>query len=163
MTVLELLKPMAEVMAKPPTPQQVSVMADLLSEYPMEKVAAAIRLGMKRFEFWPAPVRLIELIESPVEEAEDGWSAVMSRVRRLGWPHPPTSEDFSLEVLRAIEAVGGWVAICSCPVDEVRFMGDAFRKRLAVYQGAREIRSTRARLGPSELECLPGGDDDAMG
>ena len=135
----------------------------LLSDYPWERVKAALATAARTLKFFPKPAELIELIEGRTDdgteqEAFRAWQALLRAVRQQGsWgknpfegegsPLPP---DQSRRLCDVLEMLGGWEAACQWDVRDYHRILPQF---VRVYTALARERLPQAKEGTEVIVC----------
>lgn len=107
-----------------------------------EEFVLAARLAFESEQFWPAPMRLVELVQSsPKAAAEAEWEAIMEAVRRNG------TADLSPAGKRALKQVGGtWRVSHSDELTQLPWIRKAFVEEFEGYERSRHAEQLRREL-----------------
>jgi len=126
-----MLKPLVNAVVNPPLPEKVAIMIEVLSEYPQEKIAIAIYEAIRSFEFWPAPVKMIELIQDPNNNPEHYWNQILQHARRVGVMGKKI--ELPDHAKRALENVGGIEAVGMCEKEKLGIISSQFKKACSTF------------------------------
>jgi len=132
-----------------PNAAEIAARARVLADLPFDRVAVAIRVGMNEFEFFPSAAEVRRICEAVEGGAESAWSKVCGLVRSRGWPNPPTSSDLDAKEMAAVEASGGWRALCETRTEELPARAGRFVKSWILYR-----RQQEAEVAHREMHAL---------
>ena len=138
----------------------LSVFESALADIPAEDFRDALNSTIRNVVFWPTPAHVRQQWESlhaKREQAasEKAWDGILEHVRKWGieqtpmfhngeFTHAPTFDDVTEFACRQ---VGGYRAIASAPVDQLRFMRREFTSAYGRY------RETAGYLAPTRAEA----------
>lgn len=139
--------------------EAVKLWFDELKDLPGERVHAAIKHMVRSQTAFPSVADIRRLAEPPKISWGEGWAEVMKAVGEVGMYGAPTWSDPAIG--RAVEALGGWEAICQTPNRDHPALRAHFRAELesALADGHRE--ATFAQLGVQVPKRI--GKPKAMG
>lgn len=119
-------------------PLTLRTMVEDLAEFALEDIKRAIVLHRKdpeRGRFFPLSADLMPyLSSSPEDAARTAWDRALEAARRHGKYSGVNFDD--VRITACIEAMGGWVRLCSLTLDEM-----PFRQRDFVERYARMVRT----------------------
>lgn len=153
------------------TPETPRVYEEFLADIPDDLLELAVKDCVARLTYFPRIAELREAAHAILEDrlgiptATEAWGAVANAVR---YGRPERRPDFSPEIRRAIDAVGGWYHLCTSDTfaaDRARFL-DAYREIVQREREERrqlpEVRAAAARLriaaGERQLRLVSGGE-----
>jgi len=119
----------------------------LHSGVPAPLLYAAVERCVLTCKFFPTVAEIVQAAEDMAgtaggcgaPNAEEAWAEVARAAYHLGWNRKP--EWSHPDVGRAVDAMGGWLAVCECESSEWGNFGARYRK---VYEGlARGQRSRK--------------------
>lgn len=98
------------------TEVELGARADLIADLDAD-VARAVALDLARAARFVPSVgefrdAVADRVLGPAPTAADVIAELTEAVHRRGWPDPPTPADLSPIAWRALEALGGWLALC---------------------------------------------------
>lgn len=169
---------------------------DLLSDMDHAELSLSVRqfLNSEESKWWPQPGILrkysprqkLEKLDSEVDDSDVAWGKILGLVRQYGYyqSEKATSEMTDVEKC-ALQACGGFQAICQCETDSLFTHRASFRSAYKAMATRAKIGEERVRLGlagPKEqrqqlehkptigdfdslgkvLEMIPGGKRDAV-
>jgi hypothetical protein len=149
---MEMVLAMGEVFNEPVSTVRVEMFTRLVEDLPFEKVTAAmVQLG-RRATFFPKPGEIRELVEGNVtDEAEQGWMAMLSEIRRVGYTGTPEWPNEATK--RTVEGMfGSWRALCErLPAAGPEFLG--YHKQFVAAFGSNWRQAAAGQLGPGRTEA----------
>lgn len=117
-----------------------------LAEFDIDAVERALRghvADTDRGQYMPKPADVIRQLRGSTQDAAlMAWSSVMEAVRRVGSYSSPGLDKPTRD---AVNAVGGWGAVCATQTHELPFLE---RRFIAAYQ-AQESAAVRALIDDS--------------
>lgn len=131
-----------------------------LQQYDMDAIEGAIQRHMQSpdtGQFMPKIADIVRMISgTSADAALIAWSKVDSAVRRVG---PYASVVFDDPIIhRALEDMGGWIALGTKTDDEWPFVAKEFENRYRGYRSRGEIPAHRGKmLGIAEAENMKNG------
>lgn len=133
------------------SPFAISVWWEACREMDLESVRAAMTAHAtdpQRGHFAPMPADVIRHVHGSVSDrAAEAWIGVLRQVRSVGSYGSPELDEGQRE---ALEAIGGWGALCSSEESQLAFLQ---RRFVEAYQtlSARASRLAIANPGPLKL------------
>ena len=130
-------------------------LADLAGFEPDAIEAAFVRhrRDPERGQWLPKVADILRHLQaSTAEKRQDAWGHVLSEARRVGNYGSPR---LSAEQQSAVDAVGGWRAICHCDEKELGFMQRRFMDAFDAFD-ARSEREALALAAPDVLKLVSG-------
>lgn len=128
-------------------PASVQAWAELLEDIPADALHAAAKQHAVTSKWPPKLSELRQPAQQTTRQAlptvADAWDEVMERIRSGGSWHQPTFSHPLIE--RTVAGMGGWLIMCSMPVDETATWRAQFRDMFTSYANRAE---TEARLLP---------------
>lgn len=133
-------------------PLTLRTMVDDLAEFGIEDIKRALVLHRKdpeRGRFFPLTADLTPYLSStPEDSARAAWDRALEAARRHGKWTAVSFDD--VRITACIEAMGGWVRLCSLTIDEMPFRQRDFVERYArmvrTGEGAQYARRTLTGL-----------------
>ena len=112
----------------------VSVWLADLSGYAPEAIDAAFvrhRRDPQRGQFLPKTADILRHLQADTSERrQTAWAGVLSEARRVGNYGSPSLTD---EQQAAVDAIGGWRAVCHCDERELGFMQRRFMEAFDAF------------------------------
>lgn len=135
------------------TPEITRTYFDALADVDERTAAQAIAGAIATESQWPSPARVRQLAGVGAQSAErlglDAWRAVRAAMSRYGRYR---SLDFGPSVNAAVEALGGWVALCERTDDDLEaFVRPQFLRAVAAMASPPADAPARLR-GLSEIQ-----------
>lgn len=123
----ENLTALCEVFDREISNSLTKVYWETLKPYSDAQCKRAFVAAFKTCKFFPKPADLIELLDGTMEDrATEAWAKVCKAVQRIG---PYESVEFDDPVIHSvIQAMGGWVQIQNCDMNEWKWRGKEFEK-----------------------------------
>jgi hypothetical protein len=120
------------------TAKTIATYSELLSDLPERETLAAILVCCNEQIFFPAMSEIRRRVNDPEGEAVDAARRILSAVRSVGSYGSPASV-LSDSDLNAIDAVGGWKAICMSEEANVGILAAQLRKVYQVISHRKEM------------------------
>ena len=133
------------------SPELVEVYFNILMRFDIEDVQRASNNIMQtwEFHFLPKPAHFIKEIEgTESDRSHEVWQDVIDQISRKGI----NNVKFDSDVMRAINAVGGLMAIGHCDVDKLQFKERSFLENYTV-----SVKTSVKAIENKRLKELVGG------
>jgi hypothetical protein len=104
----------------------------------------------------PNPGELRSFVLEAVDatpDAELAWAEVQKQIKAVGWWGKPEFSDPA--ILEAVNAVGGWEAVCACERDQVTFLRSQFARQYGALRKRVETTALREALPANVTAMLP--------
>jgi hypothetical protein len=149
-------------------PATMQAWAELLEDIPADALMAAAKQHAVTSKWPPTLAELRQPAQQTTRQAlptfAEAWDEVMERIRSGGSWHLPTWSHPLIE--RTVAGMGGWLVMCSMPVDETATWRAQFRDMFAAYANRAEadakllpevkaLRDTYAALPKGETLAAP--------
>lgn len=143
-TFATLMLGLGETYGEPVSAARMEIYFAALADLELDAIREAATAHVRSSKFFPRPSELLEAVEGPAaERAELAWMAMLSLVRRYGWPGidgkgtPPPFPDEATRAA-AMTMYGGWGALCAkLPGEGPELLGAAklFKSSYVAYDG----------------------------
>jgi hypothetical protein len=151
----ELVLGLGETYGEPVSDARMEIYWRALEDLSFAAVQRAANVHARTSKFFPRPAELREAVEGPIEDqAELGWAAVQSIVRRYGYWANPEDVQWPDEITKhaAMKLYGGWRALCEhLPASGPEMLGTA--KLFKAHYAAVSRQAQREALPPSREEA----------
>jgi len=129
-----LINTMAEIYNKELSPLAISLYYEVLKKYEYEEVKKAFHYILKthKYNTFPVPAKIIEFLEGDIEEkALYAWQTVIDTIKKVGYYGSVEFEDKTIHSV--IDALGGWMELCSKTKDDLKFIEKEFIKLYKLF------------------------------
>lgn len=138
--VVTVLQNLVEIVKNKPTPKQVYVMAELLSQdMTIEQIKGVVQIAMRTLQWWPTPSEMYKILrDSNGVSWDTEWSKVLAEVSSRGI-YQGMSKQISDDTRRAVEAIGGFNAICNATNEMMPTLAAQFRLAFSNISGRSDV------------------------
>lgn len=112
---------------------KIDIYYEILKDYSDEEIKKALNIVMRTCRFFPKPAEIIEIVEGKKDERLALiWERVKEVIRNYGAYESIAFEDRIVN--QTIEALGGWVSLCSTPVGEMKWKQREFERLYRIFE-----------------------------
>ena len=149
---------LAELFDKELSQAVIGFYLEALSRFSDEEISMALNTAMMTCKFFPKPAELVELINGPAgDQAITAWEQLTEAVQRHGAYDSVMFSD--TRITRAVEAMGGWIAVCNWPVAELHYRRAEFVK---TFMAVKPLKEQKVLAGLVELDNRSRGYFDKL-